>query len=204
MKNFLLIFSLVFLMVSCKNQEENQEADDIQNIELENDRNAYPDSSKPESRSGTSENNKTPQRTNNIETPDSVKGRDTKEETQGRISNTKYVKVDENDGGCSCYCVDIVTTGQTELCLKQDEIYINARFSQSGNTTLVYFSGPSAKNTNDELPWEDFDTNTPIAEITPTAEGMKLDWKGFSINGELAVDYAIYGKKALEGSYRKQ
>jgi len=31
-----------------------------------------------------------------------------------------------------------------------------------------------------------------------------LDWKGFYIDGELAVDYAIYGKKTLEGTYKKQ
>jgi hypothetical protein len=33
---------------------------------------------------------------------------------------------------------------------------------------------------------------------------MVLDWKGFSIDGELAVDYAIFGKKTLEGTYKKQ
>ncbi|MGM0932258.1 MAG: hypothetical protein ACQEWD_02305 [Bacteroidota bacterium] len=203
MKNYLILFSLVLLLLSCKNEENDKEAEDIQNTEQDYDAYENSDLNKPGSRSETSETNQT-SRDNNMETPDSVKDGKNEEEALGRISNTKYIKVDENDAGCNCYCVDVVTTGQSELCLKDNEIYINARFSQNGNTTLVYFTKPSVKNTNDELPWEDFDTNTPIAEITPTPDGMELDWKGFSIDGELAVDYAIYGKKTLEGSYRKQ
>lgn len=203
MKNYLILFSFVLLLFSCKNEENDKEADDIQNTEQDYDTYEKSDSNESDSRSETSGTNQN-SRDSNMETPDSVKDGKNEEEVQSRMSNTKYVKLDENDSGCTCYCVDVVTTGQSELCLKQDEIYINARFSQSGNKTQVYFSGPSAKNTNKELPWEDFDTNTPIAEITPTPDGMELDWKGFSIDGELAVDYAIYGKKTLEGSYRKQ
>ncbi|WP_372918211.1 hypothetical protein [Salegentibacter sp.] len=197
MKNFLLIFSFVFLLVSCKNQEENNEVEDIRLTEQEMD--SYEN---PNSRSQSSVSNEDEER-EPIENSDNAETGDYETETT-RISNDRYVKVGESDPDCSCYCIDVVTSGQSELCLKDDEMYINARFSQSGNTTLVYYIEPSAKNTNEDIPWEDFDTNTPIAEITPTAEGMELDWKGFSIDGELAVDYAIYGKKTLEGAYKKQ
>jgi zinc D-Ala-D-Ala carboxypeptidase len=33
---------------------------------------------------------------------------------------------------------------------------------------------------------------------------MELDWLGFTINGDLAMDYAIFGKKTLEGQYKKK
>ena len=90
----------------------------------------------------------------------------------------------------------------SELCLKKDEIYIQARFSKDADGKLnVFYVKPSEKNTNDKLPWDKFDTNKPIAVLTPSGKGLELDWKGFSIGGELAVDYALYGKKTLEGTY---
>ncbi|WP_081209023.1 hypothetical protein [Salegentibacter sediminis] len=205
MRNYLILFSLALVLVSCKNEKENQDTDDIRMTEQENEGYSNPNQDMPDSPRETSRNtNEEDWERENMESPDDLSDANSEEESTGSVSNSKYVKVDESDVNCECYCVDIISSGQSELCLKENEIYINARFSQSGNTTLVYFSAPSAKNTNDELPWEDFDTNTPIAEITPTADGMDLDWKGFSINGELAVDYAIYGKKTLEGSYKKQ
>ena len=200
MKNFLLIFSLALLLFSCKNQEENNESDDIQLTEQEIDSFENRNRNLPYSETERSANNEI-QEDDTIENPDR---NSSKVKTSGRISNSRYVKIDEDDEDCSCYCIDVVTSGQSELCLKDNEMYIKVRFSQNGNTTLVYYLEPSAKNTNEELPWEDFDTNTPIAQITPTAEGMELDWTGFHIDGELAIDYAIYGKKTLEGQYRKQ
>ena len=93
----------------------------------------------------------------------------------------------------------------TELCLSEDEIYINARYAQAGDGVNMYYVSPSNKKTNEDLPWKEFDTNTPIAVLSAGKNGnMVLDWKGFSIDGELAVDYAIYGKKTLEGTYKKQ
>ncbi|HSP11281.1 MAG TPA: hypothetical protein VLO29_02040 [Salegentibacter sp.] len=203
MKNFLLIFSLVFLLVSCKNQEENSETEDIRMTEQESDSYENPERNLPNSSPKTSGNNEDPER-ETIDSPNDSNNGNSEPKITGKISNSRYVKTDENDADCSCYCIDVAISGQSQLCLMDNEIYINARFSQSGNTTLVYYIEPSAKNTNEDIPWEDFDTNSPIAEITPTAEGMELDWKGFSIDGELAVDYAIYGKKTLEGAYKKQ
>lgn len=207
MKKQVILFALALVLFSCKNQEkqeENEGTDDIQLTEQETEEYNNSDLNTPASQTETSANNEEDRDRENMASPDDIGDQNTEKEQSGQISNSKYVKLDENDSDCSCYCIEVVTSGQSELCLKQNEIYINVRFSQSGNTTLVYFSEPSAKNTNDELPWEDFDSNTPIAEITPTADGIDLDWKGFSINGELAVDYAIYGKKTLEGSYKKQ
>ncbi|HEY9185910.1 MAG TPA: hypothetical protein VIM94_11345 [Salegentibacter sp.] len=203
MKKILLISSLFFLLVSCKNQEKKNEIEDIRLTEQESNSNETPETDRAIPGRETS-GEKIVDKKDSFEKPNKPANGNSENTSTAQVSNTRYVKVNKNEADCSCFCIDVVTSGQSELCIKQDEIYINARFSQSGNTIMVYFSGPSAKNTNEELPWEDFDTNTPIAEIMPTENGMELDWKGFSVDGELAIDYAIYGKKTLEGSYKKQ
>ena len=203
MKNFLLVFSLIFLLISCKNQEKEDETEDIKVIEQESDDNNSSERNSPLTPAESS-GERVSDHEESAQSPEDPGNRKSETSSTGQISNGKYIKEDESDASCNCYCVEVVFTGESELCLRDNEIYINARFSQNGNTTLVYFSEPSERNTNEELPWEDFDTNSPIAKITSTTKGMELDWKGFSIDGELAVDYAIYGKKSLEGSYKKQ
>lgn len=122
----------------------------------------------------------------------------------------KYRKVDkENAGGiaCNCDCLEISFTTTSELCISKDQMSISAKFVKtSGNTADVFLVEPAnVENSKDKLPWETFDRSTPIATLDLQPNGsMVLDWKGFHINGELATDYAIYGKKTLEGTYQKQ
>ncbi len=124
------------------------------------------------------------------------------EATSADIPSGHYRRVDAEDEDCSCSCFELHMDQNSELCLKKDEIYIQARFSKDADGKLnVFYVKPSEKNTNDKLPWDKFDTNKPIAVLTPSGKGLELDWKGFSIGGELAVDYALYGKKTLEGTY---
>ena len=116
-----------------------------------------------------------------------------------------YLKNDHpEDGNCSCYCIDVKMNGTSELCLVENDLYINGRFTKSGKQINVYFSGKSPKTENTEIPWDTFEKNTPIAVLTPSGNGFELDWKGFTVDGEIAVDYAIYGKKTLEGTYNKK
>lgn len=125
--------------------------------------------------------------------------------TSAEILPGHYSRNDSEDDDCSCSCFELNMNQNSELCLKEEEIYIQARFSKADDGKVnVFYVRPSEKNTNKDLPWEKFDTNKPIATITPSGQGVKLNWKGFSINGELAVDYAIYGKKTLEGTYNKK
>ncbi|HSI71388.1 MAG TPA: hypothetical protein VK941_14220, partial [Gillisia sp.] len=93
-----------------------------------------------------------------------------------------------------------------ELCLKEKSIFITARMSRGDEGTVnIFLVEPANRNTEgDDIPWKEFDTNVPIATISPSKNGeMELDWLGFTINGDLAIDYAIYGKKTLEGTYKK-
>lgn len=200
MKFILYIFSLAIFLISCKNEEKEEQIETSPAIEQrEND---IQNAEGP----GESENRTQP---SGKTAPDTAEGTSPDRESPetaraGNLQEGRYIKEGENDADCSCYCVEI-TNGETELCLMDKEIYITARVSNNGGTKQLYYTKPSAKNTNEDLPWEDFDTNTPIAEITPGSNGgMELDWKGFTINGELSVDHAIYGKKTLEGKYQKQ
>lgn len=202
MKFFLYIFSLASFFISCKNEDKEQKTDSSPNLE-QRDNPAETSESPRESENRA----KNPENT----TPDIDEGMNpdretsqTPNETASKVQTGRYIKEGENDANCSCYCVEI-TSEETELCLRDKDIYIDARITGNNGRKQLFYTKPSAKNTNKDLPWEDFDTHTPIAEITLTENGgMELDWKGFTINGELSVDHAILGKKTLEGKYRKQ
>lgn len=138
------------------------------------------------------------------QTPGSTSDTETNENGVGDISG-RYIRTDHpEDVNCSCYCVTVTMGGTSELCLSDKELYINARYSANQNQINIYYAGKAPKNSNNDLPWDKFDTETPIAVLNSTPDGLKLDWKGFTIDGELAVDYALYGKKTLEGTYKKQ
>ena len=119
----------------------------------------------------------------------------------------KYMQLDPDEpGNCNCNCIEVSFTSPTELCIARDQIYITARYSKVGNTKANIFLNEVTRSegTETDIPWGDFDKNTPIATVTQQPDGsIKLDWLGFAIDGEIAVDYAIYGKKTLEGQYKK-
>lgn len=119
-----------------------------------------------------------------------------------------YVKTGEKtDANCGCYCIELNFDSTSQMCLVPNEMYINTRLQRNSNNTIdVYLVGPSDKNKEgNDVPWDKFDKNTPIAQINPSSNGeFELDWLGFKTNGDLAIDYAIYGKKTLEGNYKKK
>lgn len=119
-----------------------------------------------------------------------------------------YVKTGEKtDANCGCYCLDLNFDSTSQMCLVPNEMYINTRLQKNSNNSIdVFLVGPTDRNTGGkDIPWDKFDKNTPIAQITPSSNGeLELDWLGFKTNGDLAIDYAIYGKKTLEGNYKKK
>ena len=195
MRIYISLFCLLLALISCKNQEENKKSQEDRQTENDID------------------NPKEIEAASGKYVPEEMKNTDEKEGAPNKNSrnseeiseNTTYIKIDENDANCNCYCLELDMGNNTELCLQEDEIYINTRYSREGDNINMYYVSPSERNTDEELPWQDFDTNTPIAVLQPAKNGnIALDWKGFAIDGELAVDYAIYGKKTLEGIYEKQ
>ena len=69
----------------------------------------------------------------------------------------------------------------------------------------MYYDSLASNTSDKKVPFNTFDTTVPIAVLTQTSNNtLTLDWKGFSVNGDLAVDYAILGKKNLEGKFVKQ
>lgn len=178
MKNTWMLLALIFIFTGCKNTSEN------------NDREANTriiDSSQNEKPSNTG-----------LEKTTSVT----------EILAGTYIRKDSASAGtdCNCNCVEIDFKTTTPLCLDlESNLSILARYEKTSDSTLqVYYAKPLKKENSDQekIPWDQFDTGTPIATINSTEDdAFEMDWKGFSIDGEIAIEYAIYGKKNLEGLY---
>ncbi len=124
-----------------------------------------------------------------------------KKELSGVYYNIEHL----DDNTCKCYCIDVSLDTSSELCLKEGELYIQANYRQNGNVVNIYYAGRSNRTTSTDIPWDKFATGTPIAVLVSGSDGsLELDWKGFTIDNKLAVEYALYGKKTLEGIYKKK
>ena len=124
------------------------------------------------------------------------------------VFSGRYRKIvdDKPAANCNCQCIDISFEEETQWCIIEDKVYISARCEKTGeNTADIYLTKVSRDdNVERPLPWDKFDTTTPIASVVFQPDGSaELDWLGFSIDGKIARDYAIYGKKTLEGTYKK-
>lgn len=201
MKRLLIIASLLLSMMACKDSgnTKSDENSDQNSSEISTDADDENQTSGNYGMEDTSEASKT-------KNGDTVQSDATSTDSIDKTFLAgKFIKTDHtSDSDCSCYCVNINFSGTSELCLSENKLYINARMEKSGDKINVYYSGKTAKTSNTEIPWDKFDTSVSIAEIKPEADGgLKLDWKGFTIDGKIAVDYALYGKKTLEGTYKK-
>lgn len=193
-----VLFGLL-IIVACKNDgNQDDSLESLERQENKKDGERTPSPSGEQNRSASGED---------ASPDDSVKN-----DPDRAVSNTSqpsegtYVKDGEKDANCECYCVDLTFTGTTELCLKEGTIFITARMSRGENGAVnIFLVEPAARNSEGrDIPWEEFDRNVPIATISTKNGKMDLDWLGFTINGDLAMDYAIYGKKTLEGTYKKK
>ncbi|CAN5405892.1 hypothetical protein BH23BAC2_BH23BAC2_08730 [soil metagenome] len=200
----LLCFVLLIACRDAESQRDNNETNQFDNEEFSPvDRNIPRDKVDDEQRRSTNEDDTSRERTT---TPGQTKeNRETV--TSSAVMAGQYIKTgQENDNSCNCYCIDLSATNP-ELCLVNNELYISTRFQKKLNNSIdVFLVNPSTRNSQGkEIPWKDFDRNAPIATITPKSNGeLEFDWLGFTINGDLAVDYAIYGKKTLEGTFKKK
>ncbi|WBL21757.1 hypothetical protein [Zunongwangia sp. HRR-M8] len=184
-KSFIIFFAL--LAFACKNEnKENSTNPDVKvesnerEVDKENDINRYDNIDNLSDSIDTSKTNS----------------------AAGEISG-RYTKEDKLDEACNCYCIEVSLTGNSEFCLQPNQIYINVRFEKEDNVYYAYYVSPSSKNKDKNLPWEDFSKDDPIATLNPKKDGLELDWIGFKIDGKIATDYAIFGKKTLEGNFTK-
>ena len=198
MRATIILLCLFLSITSCNDSKKGNDpdADTNQNIDQNLNQNSEMDSEDNSSKSNQ-----------NIQSGDSYSKSENESKKENRRSNIAgtYINTDHlEDNSCQCFCLEI-TTSTSELCLKENDLFINARFQQKGENVEIYFDGKSSRTSNDKIPWDKFETGTPIAVLSPEGNDlMKLDWKGFSIDGKIAVDYALYGKKALEGTYKKK
>ena len=193
MKFKLILFTIgcFFIFNSCKNQDSGN--NDPETLSTE-------EKSRSESLIESGNNDKDLSKTDSLSKTDA--------EDSSTTFEGQYIKVgEEADLNCGCYCLDLNFTSNSELCLSPDAIYINVKFEKvDSNLINVYLTDPSDINSEgDEIPWDKFDRKIPIATITSQPNGeLNLDWLGFSINGNLAMDYAILGKKTLEGKFKRK
>lgn len=124
------------------------------------------------------------------------------------IHEGRYQRISpqEPDPDCRCSCIEINLSRPTSWCIVRDKVYISARSEKISHDKVAVFYVASEKDVQQErsFPWESFDTDTPIAHITFLPDGSaELDWLGFHLDGKIATDFAIFGKKTLEGTYKK-
>jgi len=108
-------------------------------------------------------------------------------------------------GTCSCNCLSIDFNATRTLCIDEKlgiDIQVNYVLKEN-SVQIIYLNGKGNLDDKNPIPWSDFDKNV-VAEISTINNQMHLDWKGFTINNELATDYAILGKKNLEGNYKRK
>lgn len=115
---------------------------------------------------------------------------------------------DKESTSCDCNCLSIQMDQASKLCLDQEEnIHIQVKFKQTDapNLVMYYVSGQGKMEGQKDIPWSDFDTDQALATLHFIApNSFELDWKGFMQNGEIAMDYAVLGKKNLEGNYNRK
>jgi len=119
----------------------------------------------------------------------------------------QFMKADaSNNTNCNCNCLDIDFDVIKNLCIDEKSgISIQVEYRNTSNKIeMIYLNGKGNIEEKNPIPWSDFDKNSVVAEITPNGNQIQLDWKGFTINNELATDYAILGKKNLEGNYKRK
>lgn len=193
MRNIVLICCLFLSLASCqdeKNNSENSTSEEIENF-------TEADSSDDATGTSTKNSSQTATKKDSIATAE----KSSEDLLAGKYIHTDYL----DDINCSCHCLEVKNSGTAELCLKENDLYINGRFQKQGEHINIYFSGKSGKTSNTDIPWDKFEKGTPIAVLTPAGNNtFNLDWKGFTIDGDIAVDYALLGKKTLEGTYKKK
>ena len=212
--SMIILLGITLLFSSCKDENSSKNDSDIESVSEENINSDSRENIKAEPGTYTQteaepNSNNTSESSNTSETTQSSTSENI---NKPNIKNSNlegiYLKIgDEQDDSCNCYCVTINYVGNSEMCLIPSKISINTRMVKKDNqTTNIFLVNPSSKNTEGkDIPWSKFDLNTPIASITSNKNGeIELDWLGFSINGDLAIDYAILGKKTLEGNYKKK
>lgn len=203
---YILSLGLV-LLTSCKDNEPREEQNNFNTEENEfsNIDNEIPEE-KAEERDDVDEKITSNENSDISGVNKSAPGNTSNQNTRTSLSGQYIKKGEETDSNCGCYCLNL-SSNTAELCLVNGKMYVNTRLQKNSNNTIdIFLVEPSARNTEGmEMPWEDFDRSSAIATIKPTSNGnMELDWLGFKINGDLAVDYAIFGKKTLEGVYKKK
>ncbi|WP_121667621.1 hypothetical protein [Mesonia aquimarina] len=188
MRLFPLILLTFFLFTNCKEDNSEKKTEQFSN-EISEDESENPSS------------------TNQHNSPHK-KSSDSKTKPVKAISGMfQRVNEDSTPGSCNCDCLSIDFSNPQSLCIDKEsglEIQVNYKKMDNGKVAMYLVEGNGDTEVLKKIPWEKFDKNKPLAKIDFTdTNRFTLDWVGFMLNGEVAVDYAILGKKNLEGDFQK-
>lgn len=208
MRTFFSIIACFILLISCRENQTREDRDILNTDENEFspvDRN-IPRENVDDQEFAEEENTGT-NRTSSPNTQVNDPDREGENRNTSNALTGQFIKIgQENDSNCNCYCLNLSST-TAELCIIPGDMYINTRLQRNTDNTIdLFLVEPATRNTQGkDIPWQDFDRNNAIATIKPASNGeLEFDWLGFKINGDIAVDYAILGKKTLEGTYKKK
>lgn len=196
MKKYVFLLSFLVFVVSCNDNEKRSNSENPISEESNSDRNTDEDNYADLDRENPENNNIDSEGANT----------DENKSANGFVGLYKKVDPEAKSGNCDCYCMDLVFGSNFEVCLVPGKIDIDVISKKTGNNTAdLFLVAPiNSQIPEGEIPWETFSRDLPIAKLEHLPDGsLKLDWIGFSVDGELAVDYAIFGKKTLEGTYKK-
>ena len=121
------------------------------------------------------------------------------------IQEGTYVNISNIDVIANCSMVIIDYAKPTPLCIEKDDIIINVRYVRRKDDVALFLDSVVKDLSDKEVPFEKFDKTIPIATLAVNSnKTLTLDWKGFYHNGDIATDYALLGKKHLEGTFKQQ
>lgn len=199
MKQYITLFLVMSLFIGCKEQDKSGKLDN------ENPKGIVDETINDPKLNSAEEDTDIEVETNEIETEKTDEVAATLKDFPG-----SYQRMDDDktSSGCDCNCLTINLTQTQNLCIdKEANINIEVKFKEAEKSDLVvyYVNGKGNMEGQKDIPWADFDKNSPLATINFTSpNSFKLDWKGFMQNGEIAMDYAVLGKKNLEGKYTRK
>ena len=188
MRLFSFILLTLFLFTNCKEDASEKKTEQFSN-EISED--------EPEKPSSINQHNSS-----------QSKSTDSKTKPIKAISEMfQRVNEDGISGSCNCDCLTIDFSSPQSLCIDKGsglKIQVNYKKLNNGKVAMYLFEGKGGTKVLKKIPWEKFDKTKPLAKINFTDKNhFTLDWIGFTLDDEVAVDYAILGKKNLEGDFQK-
>ncbi|PZD76776.1 hypothetical protein [Mesonia sp. K7] len=196
MKKILLLLLCTLVLVACKSDKTTNELNvDDTNSNYEIDMESSDDDGN--SIFNTEDNSEDTSDTNEMETDEN-----TSEENIPILGfEGMFQKADDAYSDCECNCLMIQLNTTERVCLdKENNLYITVTYKKTEEHKAAMYFVKAVGNMDalKPIPWDKFDTGKPIATVHSLGKQLKVDWIGFTLNGEIAKDYDDLGKNVAD------